>query len=198
MKRNFGIFLFFLLLPGFLLAQDGLDFLDKVNEKPKSSSVKPKEEVGTSASKKNVQVTQANEVAKKKKKSKKKSQKLPDTNVVSNNNVSNQTLERAIQPSEKSIEAVEPEVTGVWLDSLPSPEPKGLPGFSQDIIRKDKQVVAELTGVKPSEKTGSFGISEFFDKYKKAFLIVGIIVLFAFYRLRSGRSSYSSGRSYRR
>ncbi|PJZ85731.1 SRP-less Sec system protein [Leptospira harrisiae] len=195
-----------------LLAQEGLDFLDKVNDKPKSTTTKPKEEtIGTTTKKQTNIVTTTGVTTGKKKRSKKKSKQnqltaetLPQNpSVVTNNLNTNPTVtDKSIPNIEKQPTVVEEEEVasnGMWMDSNVSVEPTGLPGFSADLkIGKTESGNVE-TNLSPSKDSGKslFNFSDFFAKYKKAMMILGIIILFAFYRLRSARPG-SSSRSYRR
>ncbi|MCW7481500.1 SRP-less Sec system protein [Leptospira kanakyensis] len=193
-----------------LFAEEGLDFLDKVNDKPKSTTSKPKEDTNQITTKKQTNVVNAATTGTgKKKKSKKKSKQnqlsletLPqNTNLVPNTNV-NTVSEKSFPSVEKQQLVPEDEEVvnnGMWMDSTTSVEPTGLPGFSADL--KIGKVEASQTETNPSanKETGKslFNFSDFFAKYKKAMMILGIIILFAFYRLRSARPG-SSSRSYRR
>ncbi|TGK86970.1 hypothetical protein EHQ24_05080 [Leptospira noumeaensis] len=193
-----------------LFAEEGLDFLDKVNDKPKSTTSKPKEDSTQVTTKKQTNVVNAATTGTgKKKKSKKKSKQnqlsletLPqNTNLVPNTNV-NTVTEKSVPSLEKQpLVPEEEEVVnnGMWMDSTTSVEPTGLPGFSADL--KIGKVETSQTETNPSanKETGKslFNFSDFFAKYKKAMMILGIIILFAFYRLRSARPG-SSSRSYRR
>lgn len=190
-----------------LSAQDSLDFLDKVNDKPKTVS-KPKDETPTTLTKK--QTVAIKEQTTKKKKSKKKSQSKQTLAATENTNpiLPQNTVPdlKNTQPEQKLV--VEEEVNvGLWLDSPVTVEPSGLPGFAGDLsktknelaenISNNKTDDSKIGGGQTPEKTKSlFNFSEFFEKYKKAMLIFGIIILFAFYRLKSSRPS--SSRSYRR
>ncbi|MCW7470410.1 SRP-less Sec system protein [Leptospira kanakyensis] len=193
-----------------LFAEEGLDFLDKVNDKPKSTTSKPKEDTNQITTKKQTNVVNAATTGTgKKKKSKKKSKQnqlsletLPqNTNLVPNTNV-NTVSEKSFPSVEKQQLVPEDEEVvnnGMWMDSTTSVEPTGLPGFSADL--KIGKVETSQTETNPSanKETGKslFNFSDFFAKYKKAMMILGIIILFAFYRLRSARPG-SSSRSYRR
>ncbi|MCZ8341883.1 MAG: SRP-less Sec system protein [Leptospira sp.] len=206
MKFFFVVTLSFLTLVN-LSAQDSLDFLDKVNDKPKTVA-KQKDETQVTLTKKQTVATK--EPTTKKKKSKKKSQAKQSLTTNENTNpILPQNLvqeSKNIQPEQKL--AVEEDVNlGVWLDTPVNVEPAGLPGFASDLSKLKNEVSENISnskteefkvgGGQPPEKTKSlFNFSEFFEKYKKAMLIFGIIILFAFYRLKSSRPS--SSRSYRR
>ncbi|PJZ45937.1 SRP-less Sec system protein [Leptospira brenneri] len=194
-----------------LYSQEGLDFLDKVNDKPKSTTTKPKEDTVQPTTKKQTNVVNTAVVSTgKKKKSKKKSKQnqlatdvLPqNTNVVSNLNQNPTVTEKSLPSLEKQPSLTEEEEVvnqGLWMDSTTSVEPTGLPGFSADLkIGKTESSQSEINP-STSKETGKslFNFSDFFAKYKKAMMILGIIILFAFYRLRSARPG-SSSRSYRR
>lgn len=92
----------------------------------------------------------------------------------------------------------------VWIDEPLDIRPDSLPGFanlSADLGKKE-------SGLRPTdaktekkiyplpETTGDFSIwnsvKGFLSRYQKAFYIFGILILFAIYRLRMGRSSGSS------
>ncbi|TGL90815.1 hypothetical protein EHQ68_05200 [Leptospira congkakensis] len=211
MKHLFLSFLVFCFFTS-LFAQEGLDFLDKVNDKPKSTITKQKEEPSQTTTKKQTNVVNAVTTGTgKKKKSKKKSKQnqltaesLPqNTNSVPNTNLTTTAVtEKSIPSLEKQPLVTEEEEVvnnGLWMDSTSSVEPTGLPGFSADL--KIGKVESSQTETNPSanKETGKsfFNFSDFFAKYKKAMMILGIIILFAFYRLRSARPG-SSSRSYRR
>lgn len=196
-----------------LLAQEGLDFLDKVNDKPKSTTTKPKEETNVTTTKKQTNVvTTTGTATGKKKKSKKKSKQnqltgetLPqNTNLVSNPN-SNTTVpvtDKSLSGLDKPLVVVEEEEVvsnGMWMDSNVSVEPTGLPGFASDLKMGKTESNESVSNLSSNKETGKslFNFSDFFAKYKKAMMILGIIILFAFYRLRSARPG-SSSRSYRR
>lgn len=196
-----------------LLAQEGLDFLDKVNDKPKSTTTKPKEEANVTTTKKQTNVvTTTGTATGKKKKSKKKSKQnqltgetLPqNTNLVSNPN-SNTTVpvtDKSLSGLDKPLVVVEEEEVvsnGMWMDSSVSVEPSGLPGFASDLKMGKTESNESVSNLSSNKETGKslFNFSDFFAKYKKAMMILGIIILFAFYRLRSARPG-SSSRSYRR
>lgn len=208
--KSFFSLLLLLVLTTSLLSQEGLDFLDKVNDKPKTST-KPKEDsVQTTSKKQSTVVTQTGTTTWKKKKSKKKSKQnqlatetLPqNNNLVSNQNGNPVVVEKTLNPVEKQPLVTEEEevVTNAnWLDPQVSVEPTGLPGFATDLKLANSEVTnvgSESTVNKDSGKS-FFNFSDFFAKYKKAMMILGIIILFAFYRLRSARPG-SSSRSYRR
>lgn len=192
-----------------LFSQEGLDFLDKVNDKPKTTT-KPKEDsVQTSTKKQNNVVSTTGTTTGKKKKSKKKSKQtqlttetLPqNNNLVTNQNSNPVVTEKTLNPVEKQPAVIEEEEVSnvLWMDSQVSAEPVGLPGFSGEVKLSNKEITnagSETNGVKDPGKS-FFNFSEFFAKYKKAMMILGIIILFAFYRLRSARPG-SSSRSYRR
>ncbi|MCW7489767.1 SRP-less Sec system protein [Leptospira meyeri] len=196
-----------------LFAQEGLDFLDKVNDKPKSTTTKPKEETNVITTKKQTNVvTTTGTTTGKKKKSKKKSKQnqltgetLPqNTNLVSNPNP-NTTVpltDKSLPGLDKQVAVVEEEEVvnnGMWMDSNVSVEPTGLPGFASDLKMGKTETGSVETNLSSNKETGKslFSFSDFFAKYKKAMMILGIIILFAFYRLRSARPG-SSSRSYRR
>ncbi|EOQ97378.1 Sec region non-globular protein [Leptospira wolbachii serovar Codice str. CDC] len=211
MKRLFFISLIFCFSAS-LFAQEGLDFLDKVNDKPKSTTTKPKEETVTPTTKKQTNVvTTAVTTTGKKKRSKKKSKQnqlvttetLPqNTNLAANPNTNTTVTDKSFPGLEKQPTVLEEEEVvhnGLWMDSNVSVEPSGLPGFSADLkIGKTEGSKSEVS-FSPNKETGKslFNFSDFFAKYKKAMMILGIIILFAFYRLRSARPG-SSSRSYRR
>lgn len=209
MKRLFFISLIFCFSVS-LLAQEGLDFLDKVNDKPKSTTTKPKEETVTTTTKKQTTVvTPTAQVTGKKKRSKRKSKQnqlattetLPqNTNLAVNPNTN--VTEKSLPSLEKQTPVIEEEEVvnnGLWMDSNVSVEPSGLPGFSADLKIGKTESSNPESNLSPSKETGKslFNFSDFFAKYKKAMMILGIIILFAFYRLRSARPG-SSSRSYRR
>ncbi|MDZ4726491.1 MAG: SRP-less Sec system protein [Leptospira sp.] len=207
-------FLLFFLL-GEVWAQDNLDFLDKVNDKPKvTTPVKTKEEttstnttttVNTSTKKSIVVNTKS-----KKKRSKKKNQTITNntqnlvdpnrTDIISNNtNVIPETKKLTVLPEIiKKEEDIS--LSGLWIEPEVVIEPDGLPGFGSDVsfgkgASSDESKGSGAVGSQISKPLFSF--SEFFDKYKKAMMILGIIVLFAFYRLRMAKPG-SSSKSYRR
>ncbi|TGK84029.1 hypothetical protein EHQ31_04865 [Leptospira montravelensis] len=194
-----------------LLAQEGLDFLDKVNDKPKSNTTKPKEETSVTSTKKQTNVvTATGTTTGKKKRSKKKSKQnqltqetLPqNTSLVSNPNTAVPVTEKSIPAIEKQPIVVEEEEVvsnGLWMDSIVSVEPTGLPGFAGDLKMGKTESNESVPTLSTNKETGKslFNFSDFFAKYKKAMMILGIIILFAFYRLRSARPG-SSSRSYRR
>lgn len=208
MKTVFVSLLFLVLcLPTY--AQDSLDFLDKVNDKPKTVT-KAKEEVIQTTTKKQTSVVTKEQPTKKKKSKKKSIVKQTTTPVDNTNSALIQNLNS--EPKQNSSEAKvlnEEEVvnSGIWLDSPIHVDPAGLPGFAADLggsIKSESGEVGNQNLSNPNGKSPSsdnakpfFSFSDFFEKYKKAMLIFGIIILFAFYRLRSSRPS-SSSRSYRR
>ncbi|MBL0956210.1 MAG: SRP-less Sec system protein [Leptospira sp.] len=209
MKSFFSLILL-LVFTTSLLSQEGLDFLDKVNDKPKTTT-KPKEDsVQTTTKKQTNVVTLTGTTTGKKKKSKKKSKQnqlatetVPQNNsLVANQNGNPVVVEKTLNPVEKQPLVTEEEevVTNAnWLDPQVSVEPSGLPGFASDLKLANTEVTnvaSESNGNKDSGKS-FFNFSDFFAKYKKAMMILGIIILFAFYRLRSARPG-SSSRSYRR
>ncbi|MCW7462323.1 SRP-less Sec system protein [Leptospira limi] len=208
--KSFFSLLLFLVFTTSLLSQEGLDFLDKVNDKPKTTT-KPKEDsVQTTTKKQTTVVTQTGTTTGKKKKSKKKSKQnqlatesIPqNNNLVANQNGNPVVVEKTLNPVEKQPLVTEEEevVTNAnWIDTQVSVEPSGLPGFASDLKITNNEVTnvaSESIGNKDSGKS-FFNFSDFFAKYKKAMMILGIIILFAFYRLRSARPG-SSSRSYRR
>ncbi|TGK47262.1 SRP-less Sec system protein [Leptospira bouyouniensis] len=208
--KHFFCILLIVLFSTSLFSQEGLDFLDKVNDKPKTTT-KPKEDsVQTSTKKQNNVVSTAGTTTGKKKKSKKKSKQtqltteaLPqNNNLVTNQNANPIVNEKTLNPVEKQPAVIEEEEevsNALWMDSPVSAEPVGLPGFSGEVKLSNKEITnagSETNGVKDPGKS-FFNFSEFFAKYKKAMMILGIIILFAFYRLRSARPG-SSSRSYRR
>lgn len=209
MKSFFSI-LIFLGLTTSLFSQEGLDFLDKVNDKPKTTT-KPKEDtVQTTTKKQSGVVTTTGVTSGKKKKSKKKSKQnqlatenLPqNNNLVANPNGNTVVTEKTLVPVEKqpaNLEEEEVVSNAYWMDSQVSVEPTGLPGFSSDLKLAKSEVSNSTSESSVNKDSGKsfFNVSDFFAKYKKAMMILGIIILFAFYRLRSARPG-SSSRSYRR
>ncbi|EOQ90480.1 Sec region non-globular protein [Leptospira yanagawae serovar Saopaulo str. Sao Paulo = ATCC 700523] len=209
MKSFFSI-LIFLGLTTSLFSQEGLDFLDKVNDKPKTTT-KPKEDtVQTTTKKQSGVVTTTGVTSGKKKKSKKKSKQnqlatenLPqNNNLVANPNGNPVVTEKTLVPGEKQPAVLEEEEVvsnAYWMDSQVSVEPTGLPGFSSDLKLAKSEVSNSTSESSVNKDSGKsfFNVSDFFAKYKKAMMILGIIILFAFYRLRSARPG-SSSRSYRR
>lgn len=146
----------------------------------------------------------------KKKKSKKKSKQnqlatenLPqNNNLVANPNGNPVVTEKTLVPGEKQPAVLEEEEVvsnAYWMDSQVSVEPTGLPGFSSDLKLAKSEVSNSTSESSVNKDSGKsfFNVSDFFAKYKKAMMILGIIILFAFYRLRSARPG-SSSRSYRR
>ncbi|WP_108958285.1 SRP-less Sec system protein [Leptospira ellinghausenii] len=208
--KSFFSLLLLLVFTTSLLSQEGLDFLDKVNDKPKTTT-KPKEDsVQTTTKKQSTVVTQTGTTTGKKKKSKKKSKQnqlatetIPqNNNLVANQNSNPVVVEKTLNPVEKQPLVTEEEevVTNAnWLDPQVSVEPSGLPGFASDlkIANNDVSNVSSESSVNKDPGKSFFNFSDFFAKYKKAMMILGIIILFAFYRLRSARPG-SSSRSYRR
>ncbi|TGM00314.1 SRP-less Sec system protein [Leptospira jelokensis] len=208
--KSFFSLLLLLGLTTSLFSQEGLDFLDKVNDKPKSTT-KPKEDtVQTTTKKQNTVVTTTGVPTGKKKKSKKKSKQnqlatenLPqNNNLVTNQNGNPVVAEKNLVPVEKQPTILEEEEVvsnAYWMDSQVSVEPTGLPGFSSDLKLANSEVskVSSESSVNKDSGKSFFNVSDFFAKYKKAMMILGIIILFAFYRLRSARPG-SSSRSYRR
>ncbi|TGN11979.1 SRP-less Sec system protein [Leptospira ilyithenensis] len=216
MKNSFVTILLTFAIAWQIMAQDSLDFLDKVNDKPKSATtVKQKEEATTTVTKKVTDKAVATTPTKKKRSKKKNSKAASlatETNANLNSNPvqtnSTQTAVVPVNPEPKNVsepaQKVEEEVSvsGLWIDPKIYVEPDGLPGFGGDatLVRSpssnDKSLgnSGSTTVNKPL-----FSFSEFFDKYKKAMLILGFIILFAFYRLRMARpSSSSNNRPYRR
>lgn len=212
MKRLFLVSLVFCFSAS-LFAQEGLDFLDKVNDKPKSTTTKPKEETNVTTTKKQTSVvTTTAPTTGKKKRSKKKSKQsqlatttetLPqNTNLAVNPNTNTTVTDKSFPSLEKPPAVLEEEEVvnnGLWMDSNVSVEPSGLPGFSADLKIGKTEGSNSTPNVSSNKETGKsfFNFSDFFAKYKKAMMILGIIILFAFYRLRSARPG-SSSRSYRR
>ncbi len=207
MKNLVPILSIFIFSLGQLWAQENLDFLDKVNEKPKTTTpVKVKEEV-VSTNKKSVATTTSTK--KKKSKKKKNNQNLlvdpnpqtPNTNQntkeSSNQNLSEiKSLPLIPEPKKQEEELV---LNGLWIDPEVNIEPDGLPGFgSEQSYGKAPNSDSSKGGTQLNlANKPLFSFSEFFDKYKKAMMILGIIILFAFYRLRMAKPS-SSSRPYRR
>ncbi|BDA78418.1 hypothetical protein LPTSP3_g13480 [Leptospira kobayashii] len=198
-----------------IMAQDSLDFLDKVNDKPKSTAtVKQKEEAATTTVTKKVTDKAVATTSTKKKRSKKK--KAASLAAETNSNLNpnpvqtnpNQTAVIPVNPEPKNLSEpvlkVEEEVSvsGLWIDPKIYVEPDGLPGFGGDatLVRSQNPDDKSLgNSVSTVASKPLFSFSEFFDKYKKAMLILGFIILFAFYRLRMARpSSSSNNRPYRR
>lgn len=212
MKRLFLVSLVFCFSAS-LFAQEGLDFLDKVNDKPKSTTTKPKEETNVTTTKKQTSVVTATaQVTGKKKRSKKKSKQnqlatttetLPqNTNLAVNPNSNTTVTDKSFPGLEKQPVVLEEEEVvnnGLWMDSSVSVEPSGLPGFSADLKVGKTEGSNQAPNLSSNKESGKslFNFSDFFAKYKKAMMILGIIILFAFYRLRSARPG-SSSRSYRR
>lgn len=213
MKKLFVI-LFLVCFTGEVFSQD-LDFLDKVNEKPKAV-VKPKEETEAIVEKKAIPVNSVLNPKKKKEKKKKSGTEVvnpsgtPLNTVPTNaNNQPNQPIvnQPVVNPPivSKTVTAntaiPTPEVgeisnlPGTWLDPEIRIEPSDLIGFVSvpDINDSESKTGKEI---KNTEKQGE-GFFGFFDKYKKAMLILGFIILFAFYRLKMSKPS-SNSRSYRR
>ncbi|WP_411822280.1 SRP-less Sec system protein [Leptospira sp. 'Mane'] len=216
MKNSFVTILLTIAVSGQIMAQDSLDFLDKVNDKPKSTTTKPKEETTATTVKKTTDKV-ATTTTSKKKKSKKKNSKAAviaaETNVNANTNPvhtnSFQTAVNTVLPESKTVTEpavkVEEEVSvsGLWIDPKINVEPDGLPGFGGDATLIRSQNPEDKSSGNPATVAASgkplFSFSDFFDKYKKAMLILGFIILFAFYRLRMARpSSSSNNRPYRR
>ncbi len=209
MKKLFII----LSLVGFgvpLFSQE-LDFLDKVNEKPKAA-VKAKEEIEPISEKKPVPVATLPIQKKKKEKDKKKKNgtdlvvplnpAITQPTTVANPIVPPTTsLPSAIKPVQPLSSLNQNEVgelsslSGVWLDPEIKLEPSDLIGF----VTLPENVDGEGQSEKEKKLSGkqSEGFFGFFDKYKKAMLILGFIILFAFYRLKMSKPS-SNSRSYRR
>ncbi len=209
--KNFFLISFTFCFSVSLLAQEGLDFLDKVNDKPKSTTTKPKEETSVTTTKKQTNVvTTTGTTTGKKKRSKKKSKQnqltqdtIPqNTNVVSNPNTTVPVTDKSLPSVDKQPIVVEEEEVvsnGMWMDPSVSVEPTGLPGFASDLKMGKTESNESVSNLSSNKETGKslFNFSDFFAKYKKAMMILGIIILFAFYRLRSARPG-SSSRSYRR
>ncbi len=220
MKQSFLILALILSFSGQVWAQDSLDFLDKVNEKPKTTTpattTKPKEETTPVVGKKSNQ-QQVTTSTKKRKSKKKNASALVNQNgtgvtnpsvtpatVATVNTISNPITapEPKVPVENQAVVEEETTVAGLWLDPQVAVEPVGLPGFGGDVsigkVSVEDGKVGTSAGIAttvPSKPLFSF--SEFFDKYKKAMLILGVIVLFAFYRLRMTKSS-SGSRPYRR
>ncbi|MCZ8157172.1 MAG: SRP-less Sec system protein [Leptospira sp.] len=213
MKTIISILTFFFVFIGEVWAQDNLDFLDKVNDKPKTSTtttttqVKSKDESTTSTKK-----SLATQTTKKKKSKKKNQNSLTNANQITpttNLNTTTNTLTPQTNPVEsKPVVIQEPQVKqeeevvmkGLWIEPEVVVEPDGLPGFASDLSFGRSQTGEETkSGTSQATATSKplFSFSEFFDKYKKAMMILGIIILFAFYRLRLAKPS-SSSRPYRR
>ncbi|WCL48391.1 SRP-less Sec system protein [Leptospira sp. GIMC2001] len=95
---------------------------------------------------------------------------------------------------------------GIWVDEPLAMEPDYLPGFAANVTPeslpvdegKEKSADAQVVHPLPTV-TGDYSIFKsftgFLSKYQKAFYIFGILLIFAIYRLRSGRVSSSSRRS---
>lgn len=208
--KSFFSLLLLLGLSTSLFSQEGLDFLDKVNDKPKTTTKLKEDTVQTTTKKQSTVVTQTGTTTGKKKKSKKKSKQnqlttesLPqNNNLVTNQNVNPVVTEKNLNPIEKQAVVVEEEEVvsnAFWIDSQVSVEPTGLPGFSSELKITNSEVgkVTSESSINKDSGKSFFNVSDFFAKYKKAMMILGIIILFAFYRLRSARPG-SSSRSYRR
>lgn len=208
--KHFFFLLLIVLFSTSLFSQEGLDFLDKVNDKPKSTT-KPKEDtVLTPTKKQNNVVSTTGTTSGKKKRSKKKSKQnqlttetLPqNNNFVNAQNVNPVVNDKSLNLVDKQPVLVEEEEVvsnAFWMDSQVTAEPVGLPGFSGDLKIGNKEISNPGSETNVSKDSGKsfFSFSDFFAKYKKAMMILGIIILFAFYRLRSARPG-SSSRSYRR
>lgn len=217
--------LVFILLLGVSLPAEELDFLEKVNDKPKTNIPKLKEEESKS---KQVSLPVASTTlppgSKKKKEKKKKgeqeaisslekttnfTEKIP-ADKVSDKPLSNltPTIDKPVisvitpnavekpKPESRDLfikkeEETQANLTG-WLDSEKSLEPRDLPGFTTVSLPTRDENLKETKSTKQKE---SFW--DIFDRYKKALIILGFIILFAFYRLRLAKPSGSS-RSYRR
>jgi Sec region non-globular protein len=107
-------------------------------------------------------------------------------------------------------EIVSPEkASQLWIDAPLAMDPDYLPGFSSvkgDLAdnkldeedKKESEPLKEFSRPLP-QLDGNFSIwgslMEFLSKYQKAFYIFGILLLFAIYRLKSGRNSSSSRKS---
>ncbi|MDF3820290.1 SRP-less Sec system protein [Leptospira sp. 96542] len=193
------------LLTSVLFAQDSLDFLDKVNEKPKTVT-KPKDEPITTVKKSSGTNTATVTNTGKKKKSKKKSTKqvLTQTEQIPVSNTSPTAEPKQVVEPKQNANLVEedeiPVKQGMWIDSVSSVEPKGMPGFSgglvSNVAKENSQAQTSGSSLPKEQSKPIFSFSGFFDKYKKAMIILGFIVLFAIYRFRS--KGPSSNRSYRR
>jgi Sec region non-globular protein len=188
---------------GQLWAQENLDFLDKVNEKPKTTiPAKIKEEPVTTNKKLAVTTSK-----------KKKSKKKKNASLVTDQNTIPQNVNPIVPTVNPVINELKPPLivepvrkaeeelvfSGMWIDPEVVVEPDGLPGFGSDVaFGRNPNVDSSSAG---SQLTSSnkplFNFSDFFDKYKKAMLILGIIILFAFYRLRLAKPS-SNSKPYRR
>jgi Sec region non-globular protein len=208
MKTIIPILSLFLFSFGQLWAQDNLDFLDKVNEKPKTTTpVKVKEEPVST----NKKVTVVTGTTKKKKSKKKKNNSLvTDQNPTTTTNHLNPTTQtnnpvptevKSLPVAQETVKKEEELVlNGLWVDPEVIVEPDGLPGFGSDISFGKSPGSLDSKGGTQLSSTNKplFSFSEFFDKYKKAMMILGIIILFAFYRLRMAKPSSSGSRPYRR
>ncbi|GBF49520.1 Sec region non-globular protein [Leptospira ryugenii] len=203
MKQTWLSLLLILFFVGEVYSQDNLDFLDKVNDKPKTVTKSKEETIQTnqvqSKDKKSVSSTSK----KKKKKKNKENQTLPNTALVDNGSNLVPSDSKPILPKvEETKKEEEVVMQGKWINPKIQIEPEGLPGFGKEVTygkeaETIKSTVDSSAGNAGSPSKSLFSFKDFFDKYKKAMLILGIIILFAFYRLRMARPS-SSSRSYRR
>lgn len=108
--------------------------------------------------------------------------------------------ERTLEPDE--IISVK-EIRDIWLDDSLELEPNYILGFSEPNINKEKELIQAPSFVEQTippdtvqATVSSVSIwkkfTEFFSQYQKAFYILGILLLFAIYRLKSGRGYSSS------
>lgn len=112
-----------------------------------------------------------------------------------------------IDPNSDKVDGVD--TAGFWLDQPLAMEPDFLPGFESLLsteLQPDQNPPSSPSseGKKPHVYpdpvvTGDYSLwasfTGFLAKYQKAFYIFGILLLFALYRLKMGRSSSSARRS---
>lgn len=199
---------------------DGLDFLDKVDsiQIPKE---KPVEETQKDTSQKTVSPESASPVKQSVKESTTKSTSTtepvrkpitskpatPDKTPVKSKTTYVPPKPTRSKPPVEKQEPVEETVessSGIWVDQPLAMDPDYLPGFEAMLVKEEEPKTLPLDEKKETFRpdpvvTGDFSIwksfTGFLSKYQKAFYIFGILLLFALYRLRSGRASSSARRS---
>jgi Sec region non-globular protein len=109
-----------------------------------------------------------------------------------------------IEKEEPAVEEVQESSNAIWINEPLAMDPDYLPGFEAMLVKEEEPKTLPLDEKKENFRpdpvvTGDFSIWEsftgFLSQYQKAFYIFGILLLFALYRLRSGRASSSARRS---
>ncbi|TGK10105.1 Sec region non-globular protein [Leptospira fletcheri] len=220
MKKILCLFLSITLtLPAF--GQDGeeIDFLDKVSEPKKATAPADKKAQSAKAvkkkksrkgSKKKKSATEAKENETKK--------KVEPESAVDPKNESGTGPDGQSKNTEESVDKpVKKEEFGrpqkpYWVNEETALNPKNLPGYSDpssnasksensfqeklgNILQMGQDKKKEEEKRKAAEHKDQNAIVSFFSEYKKPIIILGLIILFALYRLRAGGPRSISRRS---